>query len=188
MDIFEVAQLTAERGNPLTEKKAGEMVDFFITEHAIVGESDAEAAPREGRSAGGAAGRHRRFEDEEEDAESASTEHAAHDAREEAVHPSQFLALWLTADDVTNRSIPMNHPQISERTTSLCGLCRLDLCGCTPLRGHSRGLCRLDAPKALAGPRSAGATARRLSARCRSSRPPTAEPADGRASRRHRSW
>ena len=54
-------------------------------------------------------------------------------------------------------------------------------CGCTPLRGHSRGLCRLDAPKALAGPCSAGATARWLSARCRSSRLPTAEPADGRA-------
>ena len=59
--------------------------------------------------------------------------------------------------------------------------------GCTPLRGHSRGLCRLDAPKALAGPRSAGATARRLSAGCRSSRPPTAERAVGIESAQRRS-
>ena len=76
--------------------------------------------------------------------------------------------------------------EFRKRATSPGRVARQIFCGCTPLRGHSRSLRRLGAPKALGPPCSAGATARRPSARCQSSRPRTAEPADGGASRKNR--
>ena len=87
MDAFDRVQATLEKGNPLDPATVGEMIDFFIEEHAIVRERDAEAVPREEESAEGVAGRPRKHSEHEggDSESSASTEQAAHDAREEAV-------------------------------------------------------------------------------------------------------
>ena len=88
MDAFDRVQASLGKGNPLDPETVGEMYDFFIETHAIVRERDATAAPREEESTEGVAGRSRKHSEHEGGADSessASTEQAAHDAREEAV-------------------------------------------------------------------------------------------------------
>ena len=88
MDAFDRVQATLGKGNPLDPETVGEMYDFFIETHAVVRERDATAAPREEESTEGVAGQPRKHSEHEGGADSessASTEQAAHDAREEAV-------------------------------------------------------------------------------------------------------